>query len=105
MSRFLLVVATLLGKNRAITPRRLSKCYVDAYGADTFRLYEMFIGPFDQVAMWSDESLMGVYRFVSKVYALMKKVSQLPYDVIASKPVSSFMAEQVVTPEQQILVG
>ena len=34
---------------------------VDAYGADTFRLYEMFIGPFDQVAMWSDESLMGVY--------------------------------------------
>lgn len=46
---------------------------VDAYGADTFRLYEMFIGPFDQVAMWSDESLMGVYRFVNKVYGLFKK--------------------------------
>jgi hypothetical protein len=40
-----------------------------------------------------------------RIHALMKKVSQLPYDVIASKPVSSFMAEQVVTPEQQILVG
>ena len=39
------------------------------------------------------------------IHALMKKVSQLPYDVIASKPVSSFMAEQVVAPEQQILVG
>jgi len=47
---------------------------VDAYGADTFRLYEMFIGPFDQVAMWSEESLMGVYRFVGKVYNLFKKV-------------------------------
>ncbi len=47
---------------------------VDAYGADTFRLYEMFIGPFDQVAMWSEESLMGVYRFVNKVYGLFKKV-------------------------------
>lgn len=47
---------------------------VAAYGADTFRLYEMFIGPFDQVAMWSDESLMGVYRFVGKVYNLFKKV-------------------------------
>lgn len=47
---------------------------VNAYGADTFRLYEMFIGPFDQVAMWSDESLMGVYRFVNKVYGLFKKV-------------------------------
>ncbi len=51
---------------------------VDAYGADTFRLYEMFIGPFDQVAMWSDESLMGVYRFVGKVYALFKKVADIP---------------------------
>ncbi len=47
---------------------------VENYGADTFRLYEMFIGPFDQVAMWSEESLNGVYRFVSKVYGLFKKV-------------------------------
>lgn len=47
---------------------------IASYGADTFRLYEMFIGPFDQVAMWSDESLMGVYRFVCKVYALFAKV-------------------------------
>jgi len=47
---------------------------VENYGADTFRLYEMFIGPFDQAASWSDESLMGVYRFSSKVYGLFKKV-------------------------------
>ena len=47
---------------------------VNSYGADTFRLYEMFIGPFDQTAMWSEESLMGVYRFVGKVYNLFKKV-------------------------------
>ncbi len=51
---------------------------VAAYGADTFRLYEAFIGPFDQAAMWSDESLMGVYRFVNKVYQLMKKVYDIP---------------------------
>lgn len=48
---------------------------VNTYGADTFRLYEMFIGPFDQVAMWSEESLMGVYRFVGKIYGLFKKVA------------------------------
>ena len=47
---------------------------VENYGADTFRLYEMFIGPFDQVAMWSEESLNGVYRFVARVYSLFKKV-------------------------------
>lgn len=50
---------------------------ISAYGADTFRLYEMFIGPFDQVAMWSDESLMGVFRFVNKIYTLMKKVQNI----------------------------
>ena len=49
---------------------------VKSYGADTFRLYEMFIGPFDQAAMWSDESLMGVYRFVGKVFGLFKKVAK-----------------------------
>ena len=47
---------------------------VNSYGADTFRMYEMFIGPFDQAAMWSEESLMGVYRFINKIYGLMKKV-------------------------------
>jgi len=47
---------------------------VENYGADSFRLYEMFIGPFEQTAMWSEESLMGVYRFVGKVYNLFKKV-------------------------------
>ena len=50
---------------------------VNSYGADAFRMYEMFIGPFDQVAMWSDESLMGVYRFVNKIYGLMKKVADV----------------------------
>ena len=35
----------------------------------------MFIGPFDQAASWSDESLMGVYRFISKIYGLFKKVA------------------------------
>ena len=50
---------------------------VENYGADTFRLYEMFIGPFDQTAMWSDESLMGVYRFIGKIYNLFKKVADI----------------------------
>ena len=48
---------------------------IDTYGADAFRMYEMFIGPFDQVAMWSDESLNGVYRFVNKIYSLFNKVT------------------------------
>lgn len=49
---------------------------VNNYGADSFRLYEMFIGPFDQVAMWSEDSLNGVYRFVGKIYNLFRKVTK-----------------------------
>ena len=39
MSRFLLVVAALLGKKRAITPRRLSKCSMDAARAEKRRIF------------------------------------------------------------------
>lgn len=54
---------------------------ISAYGADTFRLYEMFIGPFDQVAMWSEDSLMGVYRFIGKIFNLFQKIDkQSPSD-------------------------
>ena len=49
---------------------------IDAYGADAFRMYEMFIGPFDQTAMWSDESLNGVYRFVNRIFSLFTKVGK-----------------------------
>ena len=41
----------------------------------------MFIGPFDQVAMWSDDSLMGVYRFIGKIFNLFKKVYKQEADV------------------------
>lgn len=51
---------------------------IDAYGADAFRMYEMFIGPFDQTAMWSDESLNGVYRFVNRIFSLFGKVQKAP---------------------------
>lgn len=53
---------------------------INNYGADTFRLYEMFIGPFDQVAAWSDDSLMGVYRFVGKIFNLFKKICEKDAD-------------------------
>jgi leucyl-tRNA synthetase len=38
------------------------------YGADALRVYEMFIGPFDQAIAWSTNGLKGCYRFLEKVY-------------------------------------
>ncbi len=41
------------------------------YGADTLRMYEMFMGAFDQAAPWSEKSVKGCYRFLERVYNLM----------------------------------
>ena len=43
---------------------------VNEFGADTFRIYEMFIGPFDQAAAWSMDSIRGCYKFLEKVWKL-----------------------------------
>ncbi|MDD5110340.1 MAG: leucine--tRNA ligase [Patescibacteria group bacterium] len=42
---------------------------IDEYGADVLRLYEMFIGPFDQPAPWDTRGIAGVRRYVEGVFA------------------------------------
>ena len=42
------------------------------YGADTLRMYEMFMGAFDQAAPWSEQSVKGCYRFIERVYNLLE---------------------------------
>ncbi|MBI4599632.1 leucine--tRNA ligase [Candidatus Uhrbacteria bacterium] len=43
---------------------------VDAYGADTLRLYEMFMGPFEDAKPWNTNNIMGVRRFLERVWRL-----------------------------------
>ena len=43
---------------------------VKDYGADSFRLYEMFMGPLDKSKPWSTKGLQGCYRFLQKVWRL-----------------------------------
>lgn len=47
---------------------------VEKFGADTLRLYEMFIGPFDQMVVWNDDAVAGVYRFLTRVWDLSMEV-------------------------------
>ncbi|MGC9049108.1 MAG: leucine--tRNA ligase [Patescibacteria group bacterium] len=44
---------------------------VKKYGADALRVYEMFMGPFDQAISWSTQGLVGVWRFLNRVYSLV----------------------------------
>ena len=41
---------------------------INEFGADTFRVYEMFMGPFDQTAAWSMESIRGCGKFLDRVW-------------------------------------
>jgi len=44
---------------------------VDAYGADSLRLYEMFMGPLEQVKPWSTSDVEGVFRFLNRAWRLI----------------------------------
>ena len=47
---------------------------VDEYGADTMRLYEMFMGDFEKSAPWSSSSIKGCKRFLDRMWALQEIV-------------------------------
>jgi len=57
--------------------RKMSKSYgnvinpddmVEKYGADSLRLYEMFLGPFSETIPWSEQGLSGCYKFLDKIF-------------------------------------
>lgn len=49
---------------------------VDTFGADSMRLYEMFMGPFDQAIAWNTNGVVGTRRFIEKVWRLSKKIHE-----------------------------
>ncbi|MEI7511134.1 MAG: leucine--tRNA ligase [Candidatus Peregrinibacteria bacterium] len=46
---------------------------VEAFGADTLRMYEMFMGPFEQNKAWNTAATEGMYRFLQKIWRLFEK--------------------------------
>lgn len=51
-------------KLNGVTPDEI----LEEHGADTLRLYEMFMGPFDQEKLWNTDAMMGCRRFLGRVY-------------------------------------
>lgn len=51
--------------------------FIDKYGSDVFRLYLMFMGPYELGGDWSDKGINGTDRFVQRVYELYNKYSRL----------------------------
>ena len=53
---------------------------VDEYGADVLRLYEMFVGGFEDEVPWDEEGVVGMRRFLEKVWALKENVTDKKAD-------------------------
>ncbi|MBN8421931.1 MAG: leucine--tRNA ligase [Verrucomicrobia bacterium] len=76
---------------------------VKEYGADSLRLYEMFMGPLEQVKPWSMKGVEGVYRFLARVWRLVMEVddegvwslSAALQDVPANKQVTKALHETI----------
>jgi len=49
---------------------------VKEYGADTLRIYEMFMGPFDQTISWNTQGVKGVFRFLNKVWKIIPLIEK-----------------------------
>jgi len=68
---------------------------IERFGADTVRLYTLFIGPPEKESEWSEDGVSGAYRFLNRVHDLCSRVRQLgaggaPGDVPADTPLVRF---------------
>ena len=49
---------------------------IENFGADTMRLYELFMGPAEQAVEWSDRGVAGCFRFLNKIWELQQKIKE-----------------------------
>ena len=61
-------------KGNVVAPDKL----IEKYGADTMRLYTLFIGPPEKDAEWNDNAVEGAWRFLNRVWRLVEKMGTVP---------------------------
>lgn len=61
----------------------------EKYGADTLRVYEMFMGPLEQGKNWSEETIMGVRRFIERIWRFSQRFTNDEQETITSPIVKS----------------
>ena len=52
--------------------------YADRYGADTVRMYTLFMGPADEDMDWQDNGLEGIWRFLNRVWRIAHEQAAVP---------------------------
>ena len=72
-------------KHNVITPDEV----VEQYGADTLRLYELFMAPFEQEVAWSKEGISGAHRFAKRLWELAQRTIEASRGSPDGRPVWS----------------
>jgi leucyl-tRNA synthetase len=73
--------------------------FIDKYGSDVFRMYLMFMGPYELGGDWSDKGIVGADRFVQRTYELFNKFPDLLNQTILK---DIFELDQLNESEKQI---
>jgi leucyl-tRNA synthetase len=68
-------------RGNVITP----DIFVENYGSDTFRMYMMFMGSYEEGGDWSDEGIIGIHRFLKRVWRLVYQIVTNPPEGIENE--------------------
>ena len=68
---------------------------VEEFGADSFRLYEMFMGPLDKSKPWNTKGLQGCYRFIIKVWKLCTENPEKIVKNVAAKQTQKLLHQTI----------
>jgi leucyl-tRNA synthetase len=71
---------------------------VERFGADALRIYEMFMGPFEQQIAWNTNGVVGAYRFLERVWDMQKKL----HDVTADEKTEVLLQQTIDKVSQDI---
>ncbi len=68
---------------------------IKQYGADTLRVYEMFMGPFDQAISWSSQGVKGVFRFLERIWRLVIRFKEQSGKKVKNLEVESLVQQTI----------
>jgi leucyl-tRNA synthetase len=69
---------------------------VAQYGADSLRVYELFIAPFEQSVAWSDRGVQGCYRFLNRFWNLVNEVTEAQGSGVAADEAEAERGRQLL---------
>ena len=78
-------------KYNVVTPDEV----IDQYGADSLRLYELFMGPLEDSVIWKTDNISGVRRFVERVWNLFHSDKSIDSDENADKVIANILHKTI----------